>query len=120
MVGLIGAVIMPHNLYLHSSLVQSRKIDRNDLHKIKEALLYFYLESGFSLFVSFLINLTVICTFAHFSGTDQDINLQNAGDTLSTVFGAKGKYIWAVGLLAAGQCSTLSGTMAGQFVMQVG
>ena len=93
---------MPHNLYLHSSLVNARAIDRTNPYVVKETLMYYNLESGLSLFCSFFINLCVISTFAVFNGTNRDVNLLNAGDALSDVFGSKGKYIWAIGLLAAG------------------
>ena len=62
--GLIGAVIMPHNLYLHSSLVLTRKIDTRNKNQVKEANIYNTLESGFSLFISFVISAAVISTFA--------------------------------------------------------
>ncbi|CAI2386614.1 unnamed protein product [Moneuplotes crassus] len=120
MIGLIGAVIMPHNLFLHSALVQSRKINRHNDAKVKEANKYFSIEAGFSLFISFLINLAVISTFAYYhlqTGSD-DIVLNNAHFALQDSFGTNAKYIWAIGLMAAGQSSTMTGTYAGQFVMQ--
>jgi Mn2+/Fe2+ NRAMP family transporter len=117
-IGLVGAVIMPHNLYLHSALVLSRDVDTSNHGKIKEANMYFAIEAGLSLFVSFLINLAVISVFAHFEGEDDSVNgLESAGNALNT-FGNGSQYIWAVGLLAAGQSSTMTGTYAGQFVMQ--
>ena len=63
-IGLIGAVIMPHNLYLHSALVLSRKINTKSRYAVKEANIYNAVESGISLFVSFIINLAVVGTFA--------------------------------------------------------
>ena len=62
--GLIGSVIMPHNLYLHSSLVLTRKIDVKNKNAVHEANIYNYLESSCSLFVSFIINTAVISTYA--------------------------------------------------------
>jgi natural resistance-associated macrophage protein len=84
-IGLIGAVIMPHNLYLHSSLVLSRKINRNNRHIVKEANIYNAIESGISLFVSFLISFAVVGTFAYYhdkGGSVEDLNLRNAGQAL--------------------------------------
>jgi NRAMP (natural resistance-associated macrophage protein)-like metal ion transporter len=120
MIGLVGAVIMPHNLFLHSALVLSREIDRTKKSNIKEANFYFSLEATISLSVSFFINMSVICTFAywHLSGRGAEITLQNAHHALNDTFGDGAKIVWAIGLLAAGQSSTMTGTYAGQFVMQ--
>lgn len=117
MIGLIGCIIMPHNLYLHSSLVQSRKINRSNPFSLKLAIKYFNLESFAILLVSFFINAFVISTFATFSLQDQDLTISNAGDILNREF-KYGSIIWGLGLLAAGQSSTMAGTMAGQFVME--
>lgn len=65
-IGLIGAVIMPHNLYLHSSLVLSRKVNTNSKGSLDEANVYNALESAISLFISFVINFCVIGTFAYY------------------------------------------------------
>ena len=120
MIGLVGAVIMPHNLFLHSSLVLSREIDRSKKRNIKEANFYFSLEATISLSVSFFINMSVICTFAywHLRGDGHDITLQTAHSAMRETFGYGAKMVWAIGLLAAGQSSTMTGTYAGQFVMQ--
>ena len=61
-VGVIGAIIMPHNLYLHSALVKSREVDRRQHAAVSEANLYFFVESAVALFISFLINLSVVST----------------------------------------------------------
>jgi NRAMP (natural resistance-associated macrophage protein)-like metal ion transporter len=120
MIGLVGAVIMPHNLFLHSALVLSRELDRSNRKDIKEANFYFSLEATVSLSVSFFINMCVICTFAywHFKDEGHDITLQTAHLALRETFGEGAKIVWAIGLLAAGQSSTMTGTYAGQFVMQ--
>jgi natural resistance-associated macrophage protein len=120
MIGLVGAVIMPHNLFLHSALVLSREIDRSKKKNIKEANFYFSFEAMISLSVSFLINMCVICTFAywHLSNEAERITLQNAHSALKETFGDGARIVWAIGLLAAGQSSTMTGTYAGQFVMQ--
>ena len=181
-VGILGAVIMPHNIYLHSALVTSRQIDRKSERQIELANKYFTIESGVALFVSFLINAAVVAVFAkgffngkecatpgwdsvtgvsgginqsnvnlacyptdagtsapgddachinihtgkpltcttHLNqpGTCCSIGLQNAGTALSNLLGNSAKVIWAIGLLAAGQSSTMTGTFAGQFVME--
>ena len=119
--GLIGAVIMPHNLYLHSSLVLTRKIDHRNINALNEANIYNAIESAFSLFISFIISTAVISTFAVYMttpGANKDLELDTAADALSSTFGNGAKYIWAIGLLAAGQSSTMTGTYAGQFVME--
>jgi len=116
LIGLVGAIIMPHNIYLHSSLVQSRKVDKANPAKVKEANKYFSIEAAISLFVSFLINLAVISTFAVFD--DPNLDLETAPEALRTSFGNDAVYIWGVGLLAAGQSATMTGTYAGQYVMQ--
>lgn len=120
-VGMVGAVIMPHNIFLHSALVQSRKINRRDPVEVKEANKYYAVESSIALLVSFVINMFVVCVFAEgFYNTHhaKDIGLHNAGDYLHDKYGKVALYIWAIGLLAAGQSSTMTGTYAGQFVMQ--
>jgi len=112
---------MPHNIYLHSALVQSRKIDRTKVHKIAEANFYNSLESGVALFVSFLVNMFVVSVFAasFYPGEKNEaIGLESAGERLGEKYGLVAKIVWGVGLLAAGQSSTMTGTYAGQFVMQ--
>lgn len=120
-VGMLGAVLMPHNIFLHSSLVLSRGVDRTSRAAVREANRYFAIESAISLAVSFLINLCVVAVFAkgfHRHESSKDIGLSNAGDYLRDAFGSSARYVWAVGLLAAGQSSTMTGTFAGQYVMQ--
>lgn len=103
--GIVGAVIMPHNLYLHSALVLTRKIDMRSKNSINEANIYNNIESGISLFISFVISATVIATFAAYieasPGVD-DLTLLEASDALASTFKNSAKYIWAIGLLAAG------------------
>lgn len=120
LIGLIGSVIMPHNLYLHSALVQSRGVDKDNKREVREANKYFSIEAAGSLFVSFLINLAVISTFAyyHLKSGSKDIHLENADKVLRESFGSGARIIWGIGLMAAGQSSTMTGTYAGQFVMQ--
>ncbi|KAK6125294.1 hypothetical protein DH2020_040956 [Rehmannia glutinosa] len=122
-VGVVGCIIMPHNVFLHSALVQSREVDNRKIGRVKEALTYYSIESGIALAISFMINLFVTTVFAKaFYGTEQanSIGLVNAGQYLQEKFGGGFfpiLYIWAIGLLAAGQSSTITGTYAGQFIM---
>jgi len=96
---------MPHNLYLHSALVLSRKVDNKNHRQVYEANFYNAIESGISLFVSFLINFAVVGTFAYYhvhnSGVD-DLNLRTAEVALEGAFGKSARIIWGIGLLAAG------------------
>ncbi|CAL5332503.1 unnamed protein product [Camellia sinensis] len=122
-VGIVGCVITPHNVFLHSALVQSRKIDPNKIGRVQEALNYYSIESSVSLFVSFVINLFVTSVFAvGFYGSKRadSVGLGNAGQYLQEKYG-EGLlpilYIWGIGLLVAGQSSTITGTYAGQFIM---
>lgn len=122
-VGIVGCVIMPHNVFLHSALVQSRDIDNRKVGRVQEALKYYSIESTIALAISFIINLFVTTVFAKsFYGTEiaNSIGLENAGHYLQEKYGGGSfpiLYIWAVGLLAAGQSSTITGTYAGQFIM---
>ncbi|KAL1310436.1 hypothetical protein AAHE18_17G247500 [Arachis hypogaea] len=122
-VGVVGCVIMPHNVFLHSALVQSRKIDPQKKGRVQEALNYYTIESTVALAVSFMINLFVTTVFAKgFYGTKQadSMGLVNAGQYLEEKYGGgifPILYIWGIGLLAAGQSSTITGTYAGQFIM---
>lgn len=114
---------MPHNVFLHSALVQSRKIETDKKGQVQEALRYYTIESSIALFVSLIINLFVMTVFAkEFYGTKEagSIGLVNAGQALYDKFGGGSfpiLYIWGIGLLAAGQSSTITGTYAGQFIM---
>ncbi|KAF3794279.1 Metal transporter [Nymphaea thermarum] len=122
-VGVVGCIIMPHNVFLHSALVQSRNIDIKNKNRVQEALKYYSIESSLALFVSFIINLLVTTVFAKgFYGTKEakNIGLANAGQYLQEKYGGGVLpilYIWGIGLLAAGQSSTITGTYAGQFIM---
>ncbi|XP_044502473.1 metal transporter Nramp3-like [Mangifera indica] len=122
-VGVVGCIIMPHNVFLHSALVQSREIDHNKKGRVREALRYYSIESTLALVVSFIINLFVTTVFAKgFYGTERanSIGLVNAGQYLQEKYGGGFfpiLYIWGIGLLAAGQSSTITGTYAGQFIM---
>ncbi|CAI9099152.1 OLC1v1035931C3 [Oldenlandia corymbosa var. corymbosa] len=126
-IALLGALIMPHNLFLHSALVLSRKVP-NSTRSINDACRYFLIESGFALFVAFLINVAVIAV----SGTvclEKDLSpeaVQNCSDLtldsssflLKNVLGKTSSTLYAVALLASGQSSAITGTYAGQHIMQ--
>ena len=115
---------MPHNLFLHSALVQTRSLERNNKAAVKEGNYYFAVEGAISLSLSFLINLCIVAVFAkgfhEDNTTDIDskhIGLKNAGSVLGQRFGDIARIIWGIGLLAAGQASTMTGTFAGQYCM---
>merc|ERR1712232_562728 len=109
---------MPNNLFLHSALVQSRVVVPGEE---REAVFLFTIESTAAIFTSLLINVSVVAVFAKgFYGKpgSDDIGLENAGEYLSQAYGDTLKLIWALGLVAAGQSSTMTGAYAGQWVMQ--
>ncbi|CAO3635316.1 unnamed protein product [Mucor hiemalis] len=124
-VAMLGAIVMPHNMFLHSALVMSRDLGRQpSVRKLKEANFYFAIESGLALSVSFFVNLAIVVVFAKvFYKPDQlgPIKLPGLDDAdigLSGTLGSAAKYLWAAGLLAAGQSSTMTGTLAGQYVTE--
>jgi natural resistance-associated macrophage protein len=120
---LIGSILMPHNLFLHSALVHNRALPPSDrMAPLRETLRYYNLEAALALCVTLMINTSVISVFARgfYHGGDrttEDIGLENAGQYLGAKFGRHFQLIWGVGLLAAGQSSTMTGTYAGQYVM---
>ncbi|XP_039114113.1 metal transporter Nramp3-like [Dioscorea cayenensis subsp. rotundata] len=126
-ISLLGAMVMPHNLFLHSALVLSRKVPRS-VQGIKEACRFYTIESAFALAVAFLINVSVIsvsgavCSSANLSPEDQinckDLDLNKASFLLKNVTGRWSSKLFAIALLASGQSSTITGTYAGQYVMQ--
>lgn len=126
-ISLLGAMVMPHNLFLHSALVLSRKIPRS-VHGIKEACRFYMIESGFALVLAFLINISIIavsgavCNSQNINAQDQenceDLDLNKASFLLKNVLGSWSSKLFAIALLASGQSSTITGTYAGQYVMQ--
>ncbi|XP_050230689.1 metal transporter Nramp1-like [Mercurialis annua] len=126
-ISLLGAMVMPHNLFLHSALVLSRKIPRS-VRGIKEACRFYLIESGFALSVAFLINISVIsvtgavCNSSNLNPEDkskcEDLDLNKASFLLKNVLGSWSSKLFAIALLASGQSSTITGTYAGQYVMQ--
>nr|GEW93664.1 metal transporter Nramp5-like [Tanacetum cinerariifolium] len=126
-IALLGALVMPHNLFLHSALVLSRKIP-NSVRAINDACRYFLIESGIALFVAFLINVSMItvsgtvCAEENLQSGDvdrcSDLTLNSASFLLKNVLGKSSSTLYAIALLASGQSSTITGTYAGQFIMQ--
>ncbi|XP_006870197.1 PREDICTED: natural resistance-associated macrophage protein 2-like [Chrysochloris asiatica] len=144
-VGIVGANLMPHNIYLHSALVKSRQVNRANKQEVQEANKYFFIESSIAVFVAFIINVFVVSVFAEafFLKTSGQVvqvcknssfpisddlfldhnstllvDIYKGGLMLGCYFGPAALYIWAVGILAAGQSSTMTGTYSGQFVME--
>jgi len=120
-IGILGATVMPHNLYLHSSIVQTRAFERNVEGK-KMAVHFAGIDSAFALFCAFFINAAIlILSAAAFHGTGhQDVaDIHDAYNLLTPVLGASmASVVFAIALLASGQNSTLTGTLAGQIVME--
>ena len=120
-IGILGATVMPHNLYLHSSLVQTRAIDRTP-EGMKTAMRYNFLDSFLALNFAFLINAAILIMAAgtfYRAGYTQVAEIQDAYHTLTPLLGTKiAAILFAVALLCSGQNSTLTGTLAGQIVME--
>ncbi len=120
-VGMLGATVMPHNLYLHSSLVQTRAIERTP-EGMQTAVRYNLLDSALALNLAFFVNAAIlIMAAASFNrhGLYQVAEIQDAYHTLSPLLGVKAaSLLFAVALLCSGQNSTLTGTLAGQVVME--
>jgi manganese transport protein len=119
-IGIIGATVMPHNLYLHSSIVQTRQYERTTPGK-REAVRYAFVDSTialtFALFINAAILIVAAATF-HTSGHTQVAEIQDAYHLLTPLLGAGASTVFALALLASGQNSTLTGTLAGQIVME--
>ena len=120
-IGIIGATVMPHNLYLHSSLVQTRKIERTP-KGIKEAIRFNFIDSFIALNAALFINaaILILAAAAFFSsGLIHVSEIQDAHKLLQDILGSKlAPILFAVALIAAGQSSTLTGTLSGQIVME--
>lgn len=120
-IGILGATVMPHNLYLHSSIVQTRKIENTEESK-RSAIKFATIDSTASLFIAFFINASILIMAAatfHFSGNQHVADITEAYHLLDPVLGVKfAGLFFAVALLASGQNSTLTGTLAGQIIME--
>ena len=120
-IGIIGATVMPHNLYLHSSLVQTRKFDRSK-KGISQALKYNFIDSTIALNLAFFVNAAILILGAsvfYQNGMFDVAEIQDAHRFLEPLLGTKwAPILFAVALIAAGQSSTITGTLAGQIVME--
>jgi manganese transport protein len=120
-IGILGATVMPHNLYLHSSIVQTRAIGEDEESK-KSAIKFATIDSTASLFIAFFINASILIMAAatfHYTDNQQVADITEAYHLLDPILGVKmAGLLFAVALLAAGQNSTLTGTLAGQIVME--
>ena len=120
-IGILGATVMPHNLYLHSSIVQTRDYTRDSAGK-REAIKFATLDSTISLFLAFFINAAILIVAAatfHTTGNQDIADIHDAHEMLAPILGTTlASVFFAVALLASGQNSTLTGTLAGQIVME--
>ncbi len=119
-IGIIGATVMPHNLYLHSSLVQTRRFTR-DRDGILKALKYNFLDSAIALNAAFFVNAAILVLAAsafYKNGFLEVADISNAHELLRGMFGNLAPSLFAIALIAAGQSSTITGTLAGQIVME--
>ena len=120
-IGMLGATVMPHNLYLHSSIVQSRKYKRTSAGK-REAISMANIDSALALTLALFVNAAILVVAAavfHRSGHYEVEAIQDAYKLISPLLGVTGaSTLFAVALLASGQNSSITGTMAGQVVME--
>ena len=120
-IGIIGATVMPHNLYLHSSLVQTRRI-KHTRSGIKQALRLNFLDSAIALNLAFFVNAAILILAASVffkNGMYEVADITDAHQLLEGLLGTKwAPILFAIALIAAGQSSTLTGTLAGQIVME--
>lgn len=120
-IGILGATVMPHNLYLHSSIVQTRNYDKTDTGK-RHAIKYATIDSTASLLLAFFVNAAIlILAAAAFHGTPHEsvADISDAYRLLDPLLGSKyAATFFGIALLAAGLNSTLTGTLAGQIVME--
>ena len=120
-IGIIGATVMPHNLYLHSSLVQTRKFNRSS-KEIRKAIRYNIFDSVIALNLAFFVNAAILVLAASTffkNGMYEVAEIQDAHKFLEPLLGSKmAPALFAIALIASGQSSTLTGTLAGQIVME--
>ncbi len=120
-IGILGATVMPHNLYLHSSIVQTRAHDRTPEGK-REAIKFATIDSTIALTIALVVNAAILVLAAavfHVNGRTDVAEIQDAHELLAPMLGgAAASILFAVALLASGQNSTLTGTLAGQVVME--
>ena len=120
-IGILGATVMPHNLYLHSSIVQTRAFDRDERGR-REAIRYATIDSSVALMLALFINSAILILAAstfHVAGRTDVAEIQDAYQLLTPMLGAGiASTLFAVALLASGQNSTITATLAGQIVME--
>ncbi|MEO6490342.1 MAG: Nramp family divalent metal transporter, partial [Ferruginibacter sp.] len=119
-IGIIGATVMPHNLYLHSALVQTSKIDRTD-EGIRLAIKFNRIDSTIALNLAFFVNAAILILAAAVffkTGNSQVAEIKEAHRLLPGFLGNLAPILFAVALIAAGQSSTITGTLAGQIIME--
>ena len=120
-IGIIGATVMPHNLYLHSSIVQTRRIEPTSVAR-REAIRFATIDSTVALTGALFINAAILILAAaafHWSGHREVAEIEDAYKLLTPLVGVAGaSTLFAFALLASGQNSTLTGTLAGQIVME--
>jgi manganese transport protein len=120
-IGILGATVMPHNLYLHSSVVQTRRYEESTEGK-QEAVHFAFLDSTIALSIALFINAAILIVAAatfHSTGNTEVAEIQDAYRLLSPLLGVSiASAVFALALLASGQNSTLTGTLAGQIVME--
>lgn len=126
-ISLIGALLTPYNLFLHSALVLSRKVPPT-VSGVNSVCRYFLIETGFAIFMAFLINVAVtclsgaVCSSPNLSTEDSDncrnLDLNTSSFLLKHVLGNWSSKIYAIALLASGQSASITGTYAGQYIMQ--
>ncbi|MFN4254622.1 MAG: Nramp family divalent metal transporter [Saprospiraceae bacterium] len=120
-IGIIGATVMPHNLYLHSALVQSRKIERTT-EGLRRAIRFNIIDSAIALNLALFVNAAILILAAsvfHKNGYTGVSEIQDAHQLLAPLLGASyAPVLFAIALIAAGQSSTITGTLAGQIVME--
>ncbi len=120
-IGIIGATVMPHNLYLHSALVQTRKIDRSE-REIRKAIKFNLLDSTVALNAAFFVNAAILILAAstfYKAGMHEVTDIMDAHRLLEPLLGTHlAPTLFAIALICAGQSSTITGTLAGQIVME--
>jgi manganese transport protein len=121
-IGIIGATVMPHNLYLHSSIVQTRKYEQNHSGK-REAIKFATIDSTVALTLALFINAAILILaaatfYVAAKSLSEGAEIQDAYKLLTPLLGCGASILFALALLASGQNSTLTGTLAGQVVME--
>lgn len=118
--GIVGATIMPHNLYLHSSVVQTRRVVGGAGDAIKETLAMVRIDTWISLVVAMLVNAAILVLAGaafHATGQTGVADIEQAYRLITPIVGGAAAWLFGIALLASGQSSTLTGTIAGQVIM---